>query len=63
MHAIYTIFWFVGLLFNIACIFHFIGFSGITRMFPEGHRRWHFPVQLLTLATFAVLVLVHPFKW
>lgn len=61
MEAAKIILWFVGTCISVAFIFEYIGFSGLTRMFPEGYRWWHFPVQLLTLGVFATLVLLHPF--
>jgi hypothetical protein len=62
MQALLTIVWFLSLLISVDLIFVFVGFSGMTQMFPEGKRWWHFPVQLLTLAIFAAVVLFHPFK-
>lgn len=57
---IYSISWFIALLISMVLIFQFIGFSGLTRMFPEGHRSWHFPAQLGTLLLFAIVILYHP---
>ena len=61
MEATLTIIWFIALLISIASIFEFVGMSALTDFFPEGRRWWQLPVQFLTLAIFAVLVLVHPF--
>lgn len=61
MAALLAISWFVWLIGSVVCIFHFIGFSGLTAMFPEGRRSWHFPIQLLTLVNFALVVKFDPF--
>lgn len=60
MSAMLVIGWFIWMVISIGLIFHYIGFSGLTRMFPEGERGWHFPVQMLTLANFAAAVLANP---
>ena len=56
-----AIIWFVLICASTAFIFTVVGWSGLTGMFPEGRRWWHFPVQLLSLVIFAALVLNHPF--
>lgn len=61
MTALLSILWFVWIVVSIVAIFQFVGFSGLVRMFPEGRRAWHFPVQLLSLLNFAIAVLFHPF--
>lgn len=61
MTALLNIGWFVGFIVSIVTVFHFVGFSGLTNMFPEGKRDWHFPVQMSALAFFAVMVLCNPF--
>jgi hypothetical protein len=61
MSALLTILWFLGTCVSVWCVFHFIGFTGLTNMFPEGRRDWHLPAQLATLAVFATFVLNHPF--
>jgi hypothetical protein len=62
MSALLAIGWFISLYVSVAVVFHTIGWSGLVRMFPEGWRWWQFPVQLLSLAFFAAVVLNHPFK-
>jgi len=61
MSSLFAIAWFLMLCMSIFAVFHVIGFSGLTRMFPEGKRWWHLPVQLASLAVFAAVVLNHPF--
>ena len=61
MSALGAIAWFVALLINILVIFHFVGLSGLVNMFPEGRRWWLLPSQLMSLATFAIICIYHPF--
>ena len=61
MTAALNILWFVGFVLSMVLVFEFIGFRGLTNMFPEGRRAWHFPVQILTLVFFASMVLYNPF--
>jgi TRAP-type C4-dicarboxylate transport system permease small subunit len=61
MNALLNISWFLGFVFSIILVFHYIGFSGLTSMFPEGKRAWHLPAQLLTLVFFGAMVLYNPF--
>ncbi|NTF18210.1 hypothetical protein G6L37_07305 [Agrobacterium rubi] len=61
MTSMYAIGWFIGMIASVWLIFHMVGFSGVTRLFPEGRRWWHLPTQLASLAPFAVLILFHPF--
>jgi hypothetical protein len=61
MTALLHILWFLGFALSIHLVFMFIGFNGLTNMFPEGKRAWHFPAQLLTLVFFALMVLYNPF--
>lgn len=61
MNALFAIAWFVGLSVSVLLVFEFVGNAGITRMFPEGRRWWHLPVQLASLTLFAAVVLFHPF--
>lgn len=56
MSSLYAIGWFITLV-----IFHFVGFSGLTSMFPEGERGWHFPAQIASLVFFAIVILANPF--
>jgi hypothetical protein len=60
MEALKIIGWFLWLIVSIMAVFELIGFSGLTRMFPEGQRGWHFPAQLASLAFFAGAVLCNP---
>jgi hypothetical protein len=60
-NVLYAIAWFVVLIASIVLVFKFVGFFTMTAVFPEGRRRWHFPVQLASLALFSVVVLNHPF--
>ena len=61
MQSLLVILWFIGLVISIEVIFHFIGFSGLTRMFPEGWREWHPFAQYGSLAAFAAFVHFPPF--
>ena len=61
MTAVLNIFWFLGFVLSCLTVFHFIGFTGLTNMFPEGKRGWHLPAQLASLAFFATMVLCNPF--
>ena len=61
MTAALNILWFLGFALSIHLVFMFVGFSGLTNMFPEGKRVWHLPAQLLTLVFFAAMVLYNPF--
>lgn len=61
MSSVYSIGWFVALLVSIWLVFVLVGSRGLTTMFPEGRRWWHLPLQLASLALFAVVVLFHPF--
>lgn len=61
MSALKGIVWFVLMLISIASIFEVVGWRGLTRMFPEGHRWWHILVQYGSLAVFAALVHFNPF--
>lgn len=61
MHSLGVIDWFISLVASIWLIFQMVGIHAMTSFFPEGHRYWHFPVQLGTLILFAVVVLNHPF--
>jgi hypothetical protein len=60
MNALIAIGWFLWILIAMYIVNVFHGFAGIVRMFPEGWR-WHMPAQLMSLAHFAVVVLLHPF--
>lgn len=62
MTAFLGILWFIGIIFSILLIDEFVGYRGLTRMFPEGHRNWHFPAQLGSLTFFAALVHFHPWR-
>lgn len=62
MTAFLGILWFIGIIFSILLIFEFIGYNDLTRMFPEGHRPWHFWAQIGSLAFFATLVHFHPWR-
>lgn len=62
MEALKIIGWFSWLIVSIMAVFELIGFSGLTRMFPEGRRGWHFPAQLAALAFFAGAVLCNPWR-
>lgn len=61
MAALIVIAWFVCLLLSIWLVFNFVGAAGLVRMFPEGWRWWLLPVQWLSLAFFAAMVLINPF--
>jgi len=61
MTAVISIGWFIWLIIAVLTVFHFVGFSGLTSMFPEGRRWWHIWAQLGSLALFAACVLCHPF--
>jgi len=61
MNAITAIGWFIALIVSIMCIFSMVGMHGMVSFFPEGRRWWQFPVQLASLALFAVVVINHPF--
>ena len=61
MTAVLNIAWFVGFALSIHLVFMFVGFNGLTNMFPEGKRVWHLPAQLATLIFFAGMVLCNPF--
>ena len=60
MDALKVLGWAVWLLLSLAMVFEFIGYRGLTMMFPEGSRRWHFPAQLGSLGLFAAAVLCNP---
>ncbi len=59
---LYTILWLIILFASMRAVWTYVGLSYMVNMFPEGRRWWLFPVQLLTMAVFAVVVLYHPFK-
>lgn len=61
MNPLYTTAWLIWLLLSVAICLQLIGFRGLTTMFPEGHRWWHTPLQLASLAHFALVVLCNPF--
>lgn len=61
MDAFLNILWFLGTCLSIVMVFQFVGYAGLTLMFPEGRRLWHFPAQLASLAFFALMVLINPF--
>lgn len=61
MEAFLTIMWFLGTCLSTAMVFQFVGYARLTIMFPESRRLWHFPVQLASLAFFALMVLINPF--
>ena len=61
MNALLNISWFLAFAWSIWLVFEFVGFAGLTRMFPEGKRAWHLPAQLLTLVFFGAMVLYNPF--
>lgn len=61
MSTLYPIGWFIALIVSIGLVYEVVGYSGLTRMFPEGKRWWHLPLQLAALAFFAAVVLAHPF--
>lgn len=54
--------WLAWLLVAIILVFQFVGFWSMCNFFPEGKRAWHFPVQIATLAHFAVVVLLNPWS-
>ena len=62
MESIKAILWALWLLLSIILVFELIGFRGLTRMFPEGHRAWHLPAQLAALTLFAAAVLCNPWS-
>ena len=61
MSNIQAIFWFIGLLLAIQAIRVTFGWAGLVAMFPEGKRWWMFPVQILSLVFFAVIIRLNPF--
>jgi hypothetical protein len=62
MHGVaYDIAWFVVLLVSINLIYSTIGIHYMVSFFPEGKRWYQLPLQLVTLALFATVVLYHPF--
>ena len=52
MTADLNILWFLGMSLSIYLVFTFIGFNGLTNMFPEGKRAWHLPAQWAALFFF-----------
>lgn len=61
MSAVSLIGWLFALYITIKMVFVFVGSAQMVAYFPEGNRRWLLPVQLLSLASFAAVVLFHPF--
>lgn len=62
MEALKVIGWLLMLCASMYAVFLFVGISALCNMFPEGKRGWHLPVQLVSLAVFAAVVLNHPFN-
>lgn len=62
MEALKVLGWFLALLFTHALVFEFVGYRAMTNFFPEGRRWWHLPVQLFSLAAFAAVVLLNPWR-
>ena len=61
MIALKAIGWFILMLFSIVFMFQFIGYAGLTSMFPEGKRWYHLPLQLGSIAFYTIVVMHHPF--
>jgi len=61
MEALKIIGWFVWISVSMCIVFEFIGWSGLTKMFPEGQRWYHPFLQYGSLVFFAWAVLSHPF--
>lgn len=61
MSPLYTLGWSILLLLSMWFVFEAVGMRLMCLYFPEGRRWWQLPLQLVSLAVFAAVVLAHPF--
>lgn len=57
----HLILWLIAMYVATRCVFTFVGLRYMVQMYPEGNRWYIFPLQLVSLAVFAITVLYHPF--
>ena len=54
--------WVIWLWLSIGLVFDLVGLRGLVQMFPEGKKWWLLPVQIASLAFFALAVLFNPWS-
>lgn len=61
MKSVLDMLWFIAMVINVVYIYRIFGYAGLTAMFPEGKRWWHWPIQVICLTIFGILCHYTPF--
>ena len=59
--VVHTVLWLFGIFLSVHIVFGMVGVRLMLTYFPEAQKWWREIVQLLALAFFALIVLLHPF--
>lgn len=61
MESALILLWGLGLSVSVFLMIRILGYVGLCTMFPEGFRWYTWPVGILSIVFYTVMVLINPF--